>query len=74
MHPPLIPLIPSGLLTSGTLATLTDEEIAAIDEAGAKGPPSSILTKLRRNPLAWVVFGLVQLFVGLNGLRLYWYQ
>ena len=29
-------------------AALTDDEIAAIDAAGAKGPPSDVLTHLRR--------------------------
>ncbi|RPD62288.1 Aldo/keto reductase [Lentinus tigrinus ALCF2SS1-7] len=43
------------------LPALTDEEIAAIDEAGAKGPPSGILTKIRRNSS-----------LGLYGLRMYW--
>ncbi|EJF63223.1 Aldo/keto reductase [Dichomitus squalens LYAD-421 SS1] len=35
-------------LAVADLPALTDEEIAAIDEAGAKGPPSETLTHLRR--------------------------
>lgn len=41
------------------LASLTDEEIAAIDEAGAKGPPSEIVSKLRKNK--YVVLGALLL-------------
>ncbi|RDX49998.1 Aldo/keto reductase [Lentinus brumalis] len=36
-------------LAIADLPPLTEEEIAAIDEAGAKGPPKRILVKLREN-------------------------
>ena len=42
-------------------APLTEEEIAAIDEAGAKGPPKRILVRLRDN--AWLVLAVVLLHV-----------
>ena len=36
-------------------APLTDEEIAAIDEAGAKGPSGSALNKLHKNKYILIV-------------------
>ena len=36
-------------------APLTDEEIAAIDEAGAKGPSGGVLNKLHKNKYILVV-------------------
>jgi len=41
----------------GDLPPLTEDEIAAIDAAGAKGPPSGIM-KLKRGPRPFAVAGL----------------
>ncbi|TFK88720.1 Aldo/keto reductase [Polyporus arcularius HHB13444] len=53
------------------LPALTDEEVAAIDEAGAKGPPSGILTKIRRNKHVFTAIWLVQMCLILYTFR--WY-
>ncbi|KAI0712038.1 Aldo/keto reductase [Earliella scabrosa] len=44
------------------LPPLTEEEVKAIDEAGAKGPPSKIMTNLRRNKYILLPALLLQLF------------
>ncbi|KAF7364888.1 Aldo/keto reductase [Mycena venus] len=48
----------------GDLPSLTDEEIAAIDAAGAKGPPSAIMTRGRKTPaVAGLAVGATLLFL-----------
>ncbi|KAJ6584070.1 NADP-dependent oxidoreductase domain-containing protein [Mycena vulgaris] len=57
----------------GDLPPLTDEEIAAIDEAGAKGPPSAIVTRGKaasRSPTAIVALGATLLFLAYMTLRM----
>ena len=55
------------LIVCHVLASLTDEEIAAIDEAGAKGPPKALTSYIRRSDvrtkLVWAGFVLQILFL-----------
>ncbi|KAJ4490160.1 NADP-dependent oxidoreductase domain-containing protein [Lentinula aciculospora] len=55
-------------LAVADLPALTDEEVAAIDAAGANGPPSSILTRLRsmntKEKLLGVMVGIMFLVYG----------
>ena len=44
-------------------AALTSEEVAAIDEAGAKGPPSGIMANLRRNKYIYMAALLFDILV-----------
>ena len=48
-------------LVPASSAPLTEEEIAAIDEAGAKGPPGSVLAKVHKNK--YILFAALLLAV-----------
>ncbi|KAJ7451650.1 NADP-dependent oxidoreductase domain-containing protein [Mycena latifolia] len=57
----------------GDLPPLTDEEIAAIDEAGAKGPPSAIVSRAKtasRSPAGVIALGAALLFLAYMALRM----